>query len=191
MTEPGPLPSSLTQLLQSWHNGDNASFDRVFDLAYAELRRIAAQRLRAAEHGATLSPTELLHEAVVRVIGSKPAWQNRAHFLASMSLYMRAVLVDHARARHSERRDGGVLHITLSQVDVGMESSMMDLLSLDSALQRLQMQDERSSSVLHLSYFAGLDRQEIAEVLKVSVQIVDRELRFAKSWLNAHIGTDL
>ncbi|MBK8285992.1 MAG: hypothetical protein IPK97_14590 [Ahniella sp.] len=68
---------------------------------------------------------------------------------------------------------------------------MADLLALDNALHRLEALDARSSSVLHLTYFAGLDRHQIAEVLEVSVQIVDRELRFAKSWLNAHLGTTL
>ncbi|MBK8285993.1 MAG: hypothetical protein IPK97_14595 [Ahniella sp.] len=76
-------------------------------------KQIAAQRLRSKGGSTTLSPTELINEAVVRVMGAAPQWQNRAHFFASMSLYMRAVLVDHARARHSERRGSPMLHVTL------------------------------------------------------------------------------
>ncbi len=179
-------------MLDSWRDGNDASLDQLFNLAYEQLKQIAAQRLRSTDGSTTLSPTELINEAVVRVMGAAPQWQNRAHFFASMSLYMRAVLVDHARARHSERRGSPMLHVTLGHArDVGDDSAIADLLALDGALHQLEALDARSSSVLHLTYFAGLDRHQIAEVLEVSVQIVDRELRFAKSWLNAHLDTTL
>lgn len=182
--------STLTRILDSWRDGNDASLNDLFDLSYDQLKQIAAQRLRSTDGSATLSPTELVNEAVVRVMGATPQWQNRAHFFASMSLYMRAVLVDHARARQSERRGSPMLHVTLGKArDVGDDSAIADLLALDSALHQLEALDARSSSVLHLTYFAGLDRHQIGEVLEVSVQIVDRELRFAKSWLNAHLGT--
>jgi RNA polymerase sigma factor (TIGR02999 family) len=183
--------NTLTHMLDSWRSGNAGAFDRLFELAYEQLKQIAAQRLRSVDGSKTLSPTELMHEAVVRVMGANPQWQSRAHFFASMSLYMRAVLIDHARARQSARRGGGVLHVTLTGADIGADSAIADLLALDRALNQLEAQDARSASVLHLTYFAGLDRHEIAEVLTVSVQIVDRELRFAKSWLNAHLGTAL
>ncbi len=104
---------------------------------------------------------------------------------------MRTVLIDRARARLSQKRGGNALHVTLSQIEVGAESQVLDLLALDDALIRLEALDERSSSVLHLTYFGGLNRHQIAQVLAVSVQIVDRELRFAKSWLNTHIESTL
>lgn len=179
-------------MLGSWRDGNDASLGQLFDLAYEQLKQIAAQRLRSSDGSATLSPTELINEAVVRVMGANPQWQNRAHFFASMSLCMRTVLVDHARARRSERRISPMLHVTLGHArDVGDDSAIAELLALDSALHQLEALDARSSSVLHLTYFAGLDRHQIAEVLEVSVQIVDRELRFAKTWLNAHLDTTL
>jgi RNA polymerase sigma factor (TIGR02999 family) len=183
--------NTLTQLLDAWHQGQDAALERVFELTYARLKEIATQRLRSHDGKVALSPTELMHEAVVRVLGASPQWQNRAHFFASMSLCMRAALIDQARTGQSERRGHARLHVTLGQADVGAESAIADLLALDQALNHLEAHDARSSSVLHLSYFAGLDRHEMAEVLKVSVQIIDRELRFAKSWLNAHLGTSL
>jgi RNA polymerase sigma factor (TIGR02999 family) len=179
-------------MLDSWREGNDVSLNHVFDLAYEQLKQIAVQRLRSTDASAALSPTELVNEAVIRVLGATPQWQNRSHFFASMSLYMRAVLVDHARARQSERHGSAMLHVTLGNArDVGDDSAIADLLALDSALNQLEAQDARSSSVLHLVYFAGFDRHQIAEVLGVAVQIVDRELRFAKTWLNAHLGTTL
>lgn len=189
--DPESAPLSLTRLIDAWRNGQDEALGHIFELAYGELRQLAAQRMRHQGRDLTLSPTELLHDVLLRVIGTAPQWQNRTHFLASMSLYMRAVLVDHARARHSERRGGGLLRVTLGQVDIGDESVMTELLALDEALNRLEQHDPRCSAVLHLTYFAGMDRHRIAEVLAVSVQIVDRELRFARSWLNAHIGSAL
>lgn len=183
--------ASLTALLQSWQQGDGASLNQVFDRTYAELRQIAVSRIRQVAGRSTLAPTELMHEAALRVLDASVDWQNRAHFFASMSLYMRAVLVDHARARLSDKRGGAQLHVTLDGADVGAESGIADLLALEDALNRLETLDRRSSAVLHLTYFAGLNRHEIADVLKVSVQIVDRELRFAKSWLNTHLDTVL
>ena len=183
--------SALTNQLQAWRDGESNARERLFELAYAQLRSIAADRLAGAAGPACLSPTELVHEAVLRVLGREPAWLDRAHFCASMSLCMRAVLIDHARARSSEKRGGDIIHLTLSHADSGEESTIVDLLAIDAALTALEAQDARAGSVLHLAYFAGLDRHQIAAVLDVSVQVVDRELRFAKSWLNARLQTRL
>lgn len=181
----------LTQLLQAWKQGDGVAFARLFDHAYAELKQVAARRIAQVAGNATLTPTELLHEVVVRAMDHTMTWQNRAHFFASMSVAMRSVLIDHARARLSDKRGQGAVHLTLGQAEVGDDSGIVDLLALDAALVQLSQLDARSGAVLHLTCFAGLDRHEIAEVLQVSVQVVDRELRFAKSWLNAHLDTRL
>ncbi|AVP95805.1 RNA polymerase subunit sigma-70 [Ahniella affigens] len=184
-------PSQLTQQLEAWRQGQDGARDRLFEVAYAELRRIALERLSAISGPPCLSPTELVNEAVLRVLGQEPSWQDRAHFCASMSLYMRAVLIDHVRARDAEKRGGAIMHVTLSHADSGEESMMADLLTLDRALQELEGHDPRAAAVLHLAYFGGLDRNAIAAVLAVNVQVVDRELRFAKSWLNSRLETNL
>jgi len=178
---------SLSMLLDAWREGDGSVYDALFDQAYAELHRVAERRIRSMGNGATLSPTELVHEAVLRILNNEPPWKDRNHFFASLSLYMRAVLVDRARARASLKRGGGAPHVALSQVELCDDSRPLDLLALDSALSRLEALDHRSGAVLHLTCFAGLRRQQIAEVLDVSVQVVDRELRFAKSWLTSHL----
>lgn len=181
--------TSLTTRLAAWQDGQPAAIQQVFELAYAQLRQIASQRLRG--QSISLSPTELMHEAVLRVLGAAPQWTDRSHFFASMSLYMRAALIDHLRAQGSDRRGGAAVHVTLSQAEVAEESVIADLLAIDDALTKLEKLDARAASVLHLSYFAGLRRNEIADLLEVSVQVVDRELRFAKTWLNAELATAL
>ena len=187
MTTDAPKPASLTELLQSWQHGDGAAFARVFEQVYGDLREIAAQRLRQHGGAHTLAPTELLHEAVLRIVDAPMNWKNRAHFFAVMSLYIRSALVDHARARSAQKRGGAAINVTLTQADVGEESMVADLLSLDQALRKLEALDPRSSEVLHLSYFAGLDREQIVDVLQVSMSTVDRELRFARAWLSREL----
>ncbi len=175
-------------LLQSWQNGDGAAFSQLFDQVYDQLKKIAAQRLREVGNNSTLSPTELLHEAVIRVADAPTDWKNRAHFFATMSLYIRATLVDHARAQASQKRGGEHMHVTLTGSVHGEESQIADLLALDQALTSLEKVDERGSQVLHLTYFAGLSRDDIAAVLDISIPTVDRELRFARAWLHTTLG---
>ena len=175
--------SDLTVLLHAWQKGDGQAFAQIFELMYTQLRQIAAQRLHKSGNGVTWTPTELLHEAYLRVAGDSIDWRNRAHFFASMSLYIRSALVDHARARIADKRGNPELRVSLSQLQVGEESMVADVLALEQALSALAKLDARCADVLHLSCFAGLDRAHIAEVLGVSLASVDRDLRFARAWL--------
>lgn len=179
---PAPAPA-LTSLLERWREGEGAAFHELMATAYLQLKQIAAQRLRQQGRDLTLTPTELLHEAVLRIGDTPPGWQNRAHFFASMSLYIRATLVDHARARVAAKRGGRPLQVSLWQHDEGEQSMAADLLALDQALRQLEALDPRCAEVLHLNCFAGLERAGIVEVLGISMSSVDRDLRFARAWL--------
>ena len=179
---------ALTDLLDAWRGGEDAAFARVFTLAYSELKQIAAQRLRQGGRDLTLTPTALLHEAYVRVAEHPLDWKNRAHFFASMSLYIRSALVDHARARQASKRGGPALRISLSDELFGEESMVAEILVLNQALTHLEILDVRCSQALHLTHFAGLDRQQIADVLGVSLASVDRDLRFARAWLREELS---
>jgi RNA polymerase sigma factor (TIGR02999 family) len=183
----GLASPGLTRLLQSWREGESVARGRAFDLAYAELKRIAAQRLRQSDGPSTLSPTALLHEACLRVFDGGVVFDNRAHFFAGMSLYIRSALVDHARARQAAKRGGGELQISLSEVRDGEESMVGELLALDQSLRRLAELDPRCADILHLNCFAGLDRQQIADVLQLSLATVDRDLRFARAWVHGEL----
>lgn len=183
---PPSSPPALTDLLHAWKDGEGAAFHRVVDLAYDQLKAIAVQRLRNRSQSVTLTPTELLHDALLRVADAPRDWRNRAHFFASMSLFIRSTLVDHARARSAAKRgDGPALSLTLN--DSGEPSMAAELLAFDQALRRLETLDARGAEVLHLTYFAGLDREQIASVLGVSLSSVDRDLRFTRAWLREEL----
>jgi RNA polymerase sigma factor (TIGR02999 family) len=181
---------ALTVLLRAWQAGDQAALARLMRQIIGDLQRIASSRLRGAETP-SLASHDLLQEALIKVMESPPEWQNRAHFFATMSLAMRSVLVDHARARQADKRGGQWQRLTYTLTSVGEESIVADLLTLDKLLTQLAALDARAAEVLQMTYFAGMERNDIATVLDIPVPTVDRELRFARAWLSEQLGRDL
>jgi RNA polymerase sigma factor (TIGR02999 family) len=179
-------PSSMTDLttiLHAWRDGSGKAFEKVIDQVYGELKVIAVKRLNQFGSAATLSPTELLHEALIDIMPTNMDFRSRAHFFATMSLAIRSVLVDHARARAANKRGGDFVRVTLTNADVGEESMAIDLLAMEQALTQLEVLDARCGQVMHLTYFGGLAQDEIAELLTISVPTVKRDLRFARAWM--------
>ncbi len=181
--------SDLTRLLHEWRSGDGQVFSTLIEQVYPALKRIAARRVGIQSGESTLSPTELVHEAALGMMKSPMDFANRAHFFATMAIAMRSILIDHARARAADKRGGNGVQISLSRVDAGDEGGLAtDLLALEQALLQLEALDPRCGQVMHLTYFGGLQQEEIAVVLNVSIPTVKRDLRFARSWLLKALG---
>lgn len=180
----------LTVLLKAWKQGDGEAFAQLIGHVHGELRRMAASRLRGVETP-SLAPADLLQETLLKLMAAPPAWQDRAHFFATVSTAMRSVLVDHARARKTDKRGGAWQRVTYTLSDLGEESNVADLLTLDKLLDQLAQVDPRAAEVLQLTYFGGLARDDIAAVLDLSVPTIDRELRFARAWLAAQLQCEL
>ena len=178
------LPAAdLTTMLRAWREGSGTAFGDVIDQVYGELKRIAARRLNQSGGSATLSPTEVLHEALIGIMPTNMDFKNRAHFFATMSLAIRSILVDHARARAANKRGGNQIRVTLTHAEVGEESQDIDLLAIEQALSQLEALDPRCGQIMHLTYFAGLEQDEIAALLNTSVSTVTRDLKFARGWV--------
>ena len=177
-------PQAITRLLNAWQHGDAAARDRLFVLVYDELRRRAAVQLRRERRDHTLRPTALVHEAYLRLMGQDHArWEGRSQFFAIASEVMRRVLVDHARARKAAKRGGSAVRVALDDDVAAAAPREVDLIALDTALNELAAMDARQSRVVEMRYFGGLGTAEIAEVLGVSRATVDRDWRFARTWL--------
>ncbi|HEY8880908.1 MAG TPA: ECF-type sigma factor [Roseateles sp.] len=189
MDERGKNDTPITQLLQAWRRGEKEALAQLLERVHAELLRMAASRLRGAETP-TLAAGDLLNEALIKVIAAPADFADRAHFFATMARAMRSILVDHARARLANKRGGEWSRVTFTLSDLGEDSQIADLLTLDAALNRLDERDPRGAQVLQLTYFAGMQRSEIAEVLGLSVPTIDRELRFARAWLSQELQRD-
>lgn len=188
--EPGQTLGSITVLLQAWQRGDGDAFGRVVEAIHGQLLRMAASRLQGHDV-ATLGQDDVVNEAMLRLMQSPGAYKDRAHFFATVSLTMRSVLREHARARLADKRGGARVRVTLSSLAVGEESMAADLLTLDRLLDTLARNDPRAAQVIELTYFVGLPRTDIAELMSLSVPTVDRELRFARAWLAEQLGRDL
>ena len=161
--------------------------EALLPVVYAELRKIAEAYMRRQGSAHTLQPTALLHEAYLKLIGAvEHDYRDRAHFYAVAATVMRNILVDHARAKHAEKRGGGITIVPLKEYHASV-SDGMDLLALDQALAALARLDERKARILELRVFGGLKVEEISEVLEVSVATVGRELRFASAWLRREL----
>lgn len=179
-------------MLKAWSEGDRNAADRLMPLVYDGLRRIAAQYLRRERSDHTFQPTALVHEAYLKLIDVTGAnWQDRAHFFAAASTMMRHILVDHARARLTDKRGGAVQKIELDEAvsfsDRTGEKNL-DILALDEALTQLARFDEQQSRIVELKFFGGLTVEETAEVLRVSPATVKREWSLAKAWLYGKIN---
>jgi RNA polymerase sigma factor (TIGR02999 family) len=106
----------VTQLLQSWSDGNRQALGDLLPLVYDELRRLAASYMRFENPGHTLQPTALVHEAYMRLINQREvSWKNRAHFFGIAAQMIRRILVDHVRATRAQKRGSGFSALSLEE----------------------------------------------------------------------------
>jgi RNA polymerase sigma-70 factor, ECF subfamily len=177
--------SGVTALLLRWSEGDSAALEALVPLIYEDCRHIAARQLRGERIDHTLDPTALVHELYLRLVDQRRAtWQNRAQFFAIAAQLMRRILVDHARARHAEKRGDSPTFVSLAAAsDRPEERGRADVLAIDEALERLALIDADQVRIVELRFFAGLTVEETAHALGRSPRTVKREWRLAKAWL--------
>lgn len=173
----------ITDLLHQWADGNTTARDELMTVVYADLKRRAAVHLRA-ESPAALNPTELVHEAYLRLVDQRrTAWQNRQQFFAIASQMMRRILVDRARARRTTKRSGQWARMTLDEGARVDEPGALDLIDLDAALTRLEAMDPRRCQLAELRFFAGLSIAEAAQTIGVSEATAERDWQAARAWL--------
>jgi len=179
-----PSVPDVTQLLQAWSAGDQEALAKLTPLIYAELHRLARRYMAQERPGHLLQTTALVNEAFVRLIDwQNVRWQNRAHFFGVSAQLMRRILVDFARTQNYAKRGGEALQVSLDEAATVSQERSTDLVALDEALKQLAALDARQSQVVELKFFGGLEMEEIAEVLKVSLGTVKRDWSLAKLWL--------
>ena len=188
-TEP---PRGVTLILGRVRAGDEGARGELVALVYDELRRVATGLMRRERANHTLSPTAVVHEAVIRLLGEavfdKAA--DRNFLLASAARSMREVLIDHARRRAADRRGGGRRRVALDSVVDYFEEQGLDIVAVHEALDRLAERDPRQAQVMTLRYFGGMTVAEVAEALGISVVTVERDWRLARAWLVGQLGED-
>ena len=185
-----PRVNDVTGLLLSWRQGDAEALDRLVPLVYDELRRVARGHLRREAPGHSLQATALVHEVFLRLVDAdRLTPMSRTHFFAISARLMRQILVDHARRKRADKRGGGATVISLDEVaHAAAQTSGVDVLALDEALDALSSFDARQCRVVEMRFFAGLNIPETADALGISTATVEREWAMAKAWLHQRLS---
>jgi len=170
----------VTHLLRAAREGDAGAIDRVVPLVYEDLRRLARRQLRRVFGAQSVRPTELVHEAYVKLSAGDVDAVDRGHFLSIAARAMRQVLVDEARHHRAAKRGGGWKQATLSGHHWVVDVDVEELLTLNDALEEL---DPRQRQVVECRFFGGMEESEIAEALGVNERTVRRDWVKARAWL--------
>jgi RNA polymerase sigma-70 factor (ECF subfamily) len=183
------MPSETTRLLTSIRGGDRQGVDRLFELVYDDLRRLAAKYTYANSPEKSLQPTEVVHEAFLKLVDQKQVdWRDKSHFMAVGAKAMRHILVDHAKSKGRQKRGGGQRRIPLGDVLVISISSDDDILAIDEALETLASINAVRAKIVELRFFAGMTVEEAAEALGLSKRTVEGHWTFAKAWLRRELS---
>jgi len=184
-------PGQISSLLHDLRKGDAAAASRLLPIVYKELRRLAAHYMRNEKPGQTIQPTELVHEAYLRLVGQEQIeWQGRSHFLAMAATSMRRILVDRARKKLAEKHGGGGEKIRIDEALVFTPQKSKDIVALDDALNLLEQLSPRQARVVELRFFGGMEMEEIAKIQGVSLRTVKQDWSLARAWLHREISRE-
>lgn len=165
--------------------------DRLLALSYDELKRIAAHMMAKERSGHTLQATALVHEAYLRLAdgeGDAGSWNSPAHFFSAAAEAMRRILIDNARRNKAAKRGGGAEHTELDHSKIATPTPPDELLTINTALDKLEAEDAQLATVVKLRYFAGMTVPETAQALGSSARTVNRQWECARAWLYREIS---
>jgi len=176
--------TDVTQVLNAIEKGDAKAGDELLPLVYAELRKLAAQKMAGESAYQTLQPTALVHEAWLRLVGSEQqTWQNRGHFFGAAAEAMRRILIENARRKRAVRHGGNQQRVDIDEVEIAANLKEEELLAMDDALERFTALDPQKAELVKLRYFVGMTNDEAAEILGISVPTAKRWWTYARAWL--------
>lgn len=170
----------ITALIDRWREGDERAANELLSIVYGSLRAIAKRQIDG-QHQVSLVPGELVHEAFIKLNRGVPQAADRRHFYAIAARAMRQVLIDRELARRTAKRSGE--RVTLTTFDIAEPGTQLDLIALDQALTQLEEHDERKARAIEMRTFAGLEFEDIAELLGISRATLARDYRAAQAWL--------
>jgi len=182
--------AQITQILTQLRNGDESAADRLLPLVYDRLRDIARGQFRRERRNHTLQPTALVHQAYLQMVEHDAVdYQARTHFFATAAKIMRQLLVDHARAKMRQKREGSRRRLPLHDDVLTLERDE-DVLDVEEALQRLAVVGPRQATIVELRFFGGLTVEEVATVMKLSKRTIEAEWTMIRAWLRKELSGD-
>ena len=179
----------VTRILSAVQKGDPAAARELLPLVYAELRKLAAQRLKHETPGQTLQATALVHEAYLRLVdvGDAQQWNGRGHFFAAAAEAMRRILIDQARRKQADKHGGGWHRLDVLDAELAVDSTGDDLLAVHEALTRLAARDPAAARLVELRFFAGLTLEQAAAALGIPARTAYRHWAYARAWLRREL----
>lgn len=183
--------AEITQWLDLWSQGNAGAESELMRLVLPEMHKLARRYMYGERATHTLQPTALVNEAYLKLIDSRTArWTDRAHFFAFAAVVMKNILVDHARHRLRDKRDGVDMAVELNDDLPNVVETPEQVVALGDALDALAKFDARKAKVVELRFFGGLSVKETAEVLKVHPNTVISDWGLARAWLLREIAPD-
>lgn len=180
----GNEDSEITRILKDWNDGVANAKDRLLPHVYDELRKQARIAMSNERPDHTLQPTELVHEAFMRIASQSGIdWKDRRHFYGIASRLMRQILVDHARTKAAAKRGNRPIYFSIDDVQIPVEDRAASIVILNQVLDRLEAFDERQARIVEMRFFGGLSNAEIAECLEITERTVIRDWNAARLWL--------
>lgn len=178
------MAGEITQFLKQWSDGDDQALDQLMPLVYEELKKLARHHLRKHRDNLTLQPTAVVNEAYLRLVNQQHVnFQCRAQFFGLAAKIIRELLIDEAKRQQRDKRGGNAQRISLTDADPVSNSSEIDLLALDEALNKLAQKRPQHSRIVELRFFGGMTIAETAELMGISTTTVERDWNFARAWL--------
>jgi len=177
------MQSNITQLLNLTRN--ELVEEELYRAIYHELKQRARAQLRKFSHR-SLETTELVHEAYLK-LSEKTDWNDRAHFFAVSAIAMRHILVNIANKEKAQKRNIAMDELKLFMGQADLHELHQNIIGIDQALNQLEQVSERACRILEFRIFVGLNIEEIADILDISVATVKRDWTLAKSWLYEHM----
>jgi RNA polymerase sigma factor (TIGR02999 family) len=161
-----------------------AASRELFQLVYADLRRLAEQKMAQESNSHTLQPTALVHDAFIRLVdvANPQVWQHRGHFYAAAAEAMRRILIESARRKQAEKRGGARLRVPLDAADLGEEDLAERLVDIDDALAALAKEDAVAAELVKLRLFAGLSITEAGQYLGLPRSTAYDNWKYARAW---------
>jgi RNA polymerase sigma factor (TIGR02999 family) len=176
--------SDATQLLTAVEQADPTAAEKLLEVLYEELRRLAAFKMAQQAPGQTLQPTALVHEVWLRLAGTRNSmFKNRSHFFSAAAEAMRHILIDRARRKQTQRHGGGFERVALDSVALAAPSTDDQLLAVHEALDKFALKHPLQAEVVKLRYFAGMTNEEVAHLLGISISTAKNYWNFSRGWL--------
>ena len=182
--------SDVTQILNQIQDGDVHAAEQLLPLVYAELRKLAAAKLRQEKPGQTLQATALVHDAYLRLVDVDKTqdWDSRGHFFAAAAEAMRRILVERARQKKAEKHGGHLQRVELGENDLLTRSEPDEVLALDDALSSLAKDEPAAADLVKLRVFADFSVEEAGKLLGMSRATAYRSWTYARAWLKTQMA---